>query len=935
MSNRTLTSTHLPALAVILHLLLISACGLGMDNTERLERALGAFQSADYRAASIDAKTILQQEPDNVQARLLLGRASLALNDGAAAESELRRAIGLGTPVADVAIELGEALLLQGKYESLLEDLQPDEVADSNDRTRILLLRGNAHMGLGLFGTARTVFSEALDAEPANTDAQLGIASSYSAQEDYAAASESIARIFDRQPDHIPAWLLSASIELNSQNPDSAAASYTKAIELAEAADDQPNRLAAVSGLIEAQLARRDIPAAKQALGLLRDTNPDSLETQFLEARIAYIDGDYDAAHTAVQDLLRDAPNYLPARLLIGAVQLSRGNLAQADAYISEVVTAVPDNQEARALLAQVRVQQGRAAEVPELLAAANTSDGISDSLVGVAIRASLQSGDYATTIAYLRQRLAANPDNPDASLELAATLITAGEVDEAEVILERLPEGADSNAFEQQLLQIYVTLQRQDAQTALSLAEQLVAQHPDDARAYSAVANVALLTGDATLARSSLAEAQRRAPQTASTYLNIAAIDIERGEFDSARAQLRALLEQQPDSPQFMTALALLEQRAGNDPAAEEWLERALSADPESVAPRISLAQWRLNKQDYVGAEDTARSAVELAGDNAVTHNLLGLALYAQDKLEPARASLERALELAPNEAAFRSNLANVFAASGDFQGAERALTGGGAIDLNDMNQVSSVAQFRLRAGNADAAHEVVEQAKALNPANGEPYGIEGELALATGDLAGAVRAFDQAIGLNSNDRRLAMRAYDVRRTAQSANPERVLTQFLDENPRDVGVRLVLAQHYASAGERSRAIRQYEICLQAAPNSASIMNNLAWEYFQARDSRAELLARRAYEQQPNNSDIADTLGWVLVKDGQFDEGISVLRTALENSADSPIIKYHLAAGLAEKGQTSDARALLSEALASTSTFPGRGDAEQLLAELQ
>ena len=60
---------------------LVPACGLGMNNQDRLDRGQQAYNDGEYRAAIIDAKNVLQAEPDNVAGRLLLGRASVKTGD--------------------------------------------------------------------------------------------------------------------------------------------------------------------------------------------------------------------------------------------------------------------------------------------------------------------------------------------------------------------------------------------------------------------------------------------------------------------------------------------------------------------------------------------------------------------------------------------------------------------------------------------------------------------------------------------------------------------------------------------------------------------------------------------------------------------------------------------------------------------------------------
>ena len=80
-----------PGLAGCLILLLVSGCGLAMNNEDKLDRGEQAFAEGEYRAAIIDAKDVLLNEPDNVRGRALLGRAAVKVGDGPSAEKELRR----------------------------------------------------------------------------------------------------------------------------------------------------------------------------------------------------------------------------------------------------------------------------------------------------------------------------------------------------------------------------------------------------------------------------------------------------------------------------------------------------------------------------------------------------------------------------------------------------------------------------------------------------------------------------------------------------------------------------------------------------------------------------------------------------------------------------------------------------------------------------
>lgn len=920
--------------AAVFALLMTSACGLGLDSGERLARGEAAYEEGDFRTASIDAKSVLRQEPDNVDARLLLGRASVRIDDAASAESEFRRAIDMGVPKEEVALDLGRALIMLRQYNQVLEELTPDLFADTDDRLALLNLRADAQMGLGLYGTARSVYQEVLAADPDNVDAMLGVASSHDAQGDVGRAQAAIDDVLSVDRSNITAWLVSASLALKSRNADAAEERYRTAEKLAIDQGDQNSRVTALIGIVEAELARRDQDAAVAGMQELENLAPDNIATSYLAARLAYQQGDYLAAENALRRVLNEAPGYTSAKLLMGAVQLQRGNLAQAEANVSEVLDVVPNHPEATGLFAQIRLRQGDAEDANEILQSAIASGEPDDRLVSMAVQTGLRSGNYGAAIAIIEERLTEDPDNVDIQLELAAALIAAGQIDDAEAIIDSLPEGTGEGAFLQDFLSAYATLQRGNTQAALAQATTLAEQYPDESRAQSLLSSIALQAGNVDQARAAMLRAQELVPSSLVTYLNIAGIDIARGDFDAAREQLTAALDQDPTAPTLMFAMARLEQRAGNVDTARDWFARSGEADPNAAAPRMALAQLELGQGDAAAAEAAARLAVEANGANPDAHRLLGISLQAQDDLDAAVGSFRKAAELAPEREDLRSRLAAAHAANEDFVAAENAMLGSAGLDLSNVGTAAAVAAYRARGGNLEGAMEIVDGLKAADPEGAAPHGIEAEVMANAGEFQRSAAAYDRALAIAPNDKAMVLRAYRVRRSGGMTDAARPLREFLDSNPRDVDVRVALAQSLAASGDSAGAIREYQRSLEIAPSSIPIMNNLAWEYMVAGDARAETLARRAYQQAPANVDVADTLGWILVQKGNRVEGIEILERALDQSGDSPVVKYHLAAALAESDDPERARQLLTEALSDDTSFTGRADAEALLDSL-
>jgi len=146
--------------------------------------------------------------------------------------------------------------------------------------------------------------------------------------------------------------------------------------------------------------------------------------------------------------------------------------------------------------------------------------------------------------------------------------------------------------------------------------------------------------------------------------------------------------------------------------------------------------------------------------------------------------------------------------------------------------------------------------------------------------------------------------------------------------------MKLFLAQAHQGMQENGSAAAQYEQVLSTEPDNIIAANNLAWNYFKAGDPRAEEMARRAYANQPENCAVVDTLGWILVKKGAFQDGIAMLRRAIEMNDDRLEVRYHLAAALVAEGGTEEARSVLQEILISEVEFASRKQAIDLLLTL-
>lgn len=144
----------------------------------------------------------------------------------------------------------------------------------------------------------------------------------------------------------------------------------------------------------------------------------------------------------------------------------------------------------------------------------------------------------------------------------------------------------------------------------------------------------------------------------------------------------------------------------------------------------------------------------------------------------------------------------------------------------------------------------------------------------------------------------------------------------------------LAYASGLVDEGQHNAAIAQHESLVASRPADARVLNNLAWLYQEKGDSRALEFARRAHEAAPEPSHTNDTLGWVLVQNGQADKGLPYLRTAFVRDSRNPDIRYHLAVALSRLGRDGEARRELEEVVRLMPESSAAAKAKTMLAQM-
>ncbi|MGD9597460.1 MAG: XrtA/PEP-CTERM system TPR-repeat protein PrsT [Steroidobacteraceae bacterium] len=909
----------------ILAIATVAGCDRLMSTEQRLARAQTAFDAGNDQVAMADVKGILDREPGNVAGRVLLARLSLRIGDPESARKELDRAIAAGAD-RDAVRDLDRAILLaQGKYADLLQSAQADTSGPPGTRW---LAIANAQMGLGHGDEARQSLDRALEAAPDDPDVHLADARWYWAAGRIGEAVEHLDRLIAARPDDARAALYRGRLAMSIGDAKGALAALTSAREHMAGPLTLPEQLAVRVGLVEAHIAAADLAGADKDLADLARLAPEAFPTRFLRARIAYARHDYEAATTELRRALTSDEDNVPARLLLGAVLIEQGSLEQAGALFTRLVAEHPDNIEARKLLARVYLERKDPVGARRVLAEAPAGavrDAGADWLSGSILMAGGQTDEG---LALLEQGAAAAPGNTDIQLDLANAYLMAGRRDDALRVLHAL--APEAGGLRRRQLLVLAQVSGKDAASARQAVLQLTRDSPDDA-ALKVVGAYYLLAADAPdAARGLFRDVIAAEPRNVGALLGLAALEVQAGDTGAAEEGFRRVIAIEPANERAYIGLATVALAKGDRAAAAKSLEQAISANPSAVDSRLRLADLAFAGRDTVKANALLEQALAVTRSRAATLDRVGQVLMRASQFDAALRRFNESAGLGNAQA--NVNAAMALLALGQLDDARTRLE----VAVRERPAWPApnmlLAQIDMRQKHFDRALERVAAFEKAGAPAGAADELRGDVLLAAGRAAEAVTAYARAADVRPSAA-LAIRAYRAAAVAGRTSPEAPLRDWLRTHPKDAMVLVTLAEYHQRNGERAAAIREYEQATAVWKGPAAL-NNLAWLYYEAKDPRALGLALHAHEAAPENPDIADTYGWILVESGNIKEGLPILEVAARAAPGSAEIQFHHAAALARAGQKEAAATVLRKLIAENADFPSRSAAEALLRTL-
>jgi putative PEP-CTERM system TPR-repeat lipoprotein len=162
-----------------------------------------------------------------------------------------------------------------------------------------------------------------------------------------------------------------------------------------------------------------------------------------------------------------------------------------------------------------------------------------------------------------------------------------------------------------------------------------------------------------------------------------------------------------------------------------------------------------------------------------------------------------------------------------------------------------------------------------------------------------------------------------------------RLLSEELKKNNKNIAIHYKLATLFEGQKDNKNAELHYRSLLDLQPENPLALNNLAWLYYQDNNPQAMELAKKAYSIKPEASAIADTYGYILIKNGKYQEGLEILKKAVALAPKTLNYQVHLAEAYAGIGDKDKAKEILQALLESKQKFSEKEVAANLLNKLR
>jgi tetratricopeptide (TPR) repeat protein len=680
-----------------------------------------------------------------------------------------------------------------------------------------------------------------------------------------------------------------------------------------------------------ASLAVGDVRQGVVALRKTLDLNPKHAGARLRLAELMTYATDPEVlkeARQRLEALVQDSPQNADALHALALTELKLGETGEAVENLERAVSSAPQELVFAISLAQAKLAQNDSKGAEAILKKVCDDFPKSPDAPVILGRFYGSQSRAADAEQQFQRALAIDPTSGAALLNLAKLQIQTGRSADAEKNLKQM-----SGLKDEMFRPMYANFLFQQGRHAEAIKEyeRLAKQDPGDRAARSRL--VAAYESDARLpdAQKVLSAVLQANPKDLDALLQRGELFIAAGKHAEAEADLNQVLHLKPDSPEVHYVLARLNQARGSKLKQREEMIAVLRLNPSLLKARLELAASLV-------ADNAAQAALDLLdqspGDQKRTVAVVqerNWALLSMGRPAEARKGVDLAIGKARTPDLLLQDAILKIGAK-RYAEARQSLHEVMKKDPEDLRALRVLVSSYTAQNQLSAAVAEVRAQAAAHPKSADVQYFLGSLLLETGDRAQAKQAFTTAKAINPDYAPADMSLAQIDLLQSNWKDARQeLNSILAKKAENTLARQWLGMLEAAAGDSAAAIADFRKVIEAQPDNAKALNNLAYLLSESGNRTEEPLkyAQKAVELSPGNPDYEDTLGWVLYRRAVYDLAVKHLESSVSKKPTA-LPYYHLAMAYSKAGREERGRAALKTALRMDSNLPEAKAAQAL-----
>ena len=928
MTNLRLTVRTFLALTALASALLLGACS--KDSADTLVKSgKGYAARADHAAAIIQYKTALQSGTDTAEIRWLLGRSLLSAANPQPAIVELNKALEAGYPKDEVVPLLAQALVMLGDYRKLTTSFEGTQLTDKLANASLNASLATAWAALGDPAKGEAALAAALRALPEYGPALVMRARLVGVKGDLDGALSIVEQVLKRDANAHEAHQLKGEILLLGKKDEKGGeASIRQALEIDKA------YLPAHAMLIGLALDKRDIKGAKAQATLLRAVQPKSPQTAYLEAQIAFYEGDFTKAQELANSLMRVASENISVLQLAGSVEAQIGSMVIAESIFSKALLLEPGSTLTRQNLAIAYVRLGQPAKALETLRPL-TGEGSADiKSLKLAGEAALRMEDPRAAETFFLRASKVDPNDPQIRTKLAVTQLNRGEVSRGFAELQALSDNSKDTTADMAIVSARVKRREWDA--ALAGLDAITKKDPKNGAIPELRGRILVARGNLPGARTAFEEALALDPKLFAAVSYLAELDLLEKKPEQARRRLEDTMRTEPRNHFAGLALAQLLSRLGA-PLDEQRavVLQTIKANPSVAAPRLRLVELNLANRRYTEALAAAQEAAAALPNDANVLDALGRSLTQTGDIQQAISTFKRLNNLDSKAVLPHTRLADLYKSTGDRKSAQASWRRVLEIEPDsDLARVSLIELMLADKRPADAM-ALAREIQKNRPASATGHLFEGALHHRQRELDKALAAYRAGLQREPRRSELGVRVHQtLSATGRTAEATQFASGWAAANPNDSEFGYQAAVTYLNRGDIVSAEQRFRALADMHPNHALALNNLAWTMVQLGKPGAVAYAERANAIAPNRPAVMDTLAGAMAAEDKVEQALGLQKSAAALAPNEPALRLNLAKIALKAGDKTLARTELEALAKRGQQFSAHEEVSKLLKSL-